>query len=252
MNKITLLSLVALLASCSTIKSYHQEDLENPWSSIGKGSSSVGMSTGWAFYGAEAEAEGQDILLNNNGTDTTTLTPRYGGALKYSRFITDNVSLGFIYEHRNFEADPVAPLEATLIAEPFSTDHFIISTRYWGSPTGNQRRWIPFSGIDLGYIPEVDFGEVQVDYPAAQNAAGVLDETINIVGSDYWTLAIVAGASYMVRPGLSLDLGAFYEWAITPGSDTLELQSPPGGGADVDVEVWPSGLILFGGLSWYF
>lgn len=251
MNKFYALCATALLASCTTLESGiqhlpgHQESLQDPWSAVKAGQTSAGFSTGWAFYGAEAEAEG---TINGNfesGTDSTTLTPRYGGALKVNHYFTDDFSLGFIYEHRNFEADPVSPLSASLVSEPFSTNHFLLSSRYWLAPTGNQKRWRPFIGLDLGYVPEVDFGEVYVDYPSP-----VQDETIQIVGSSYWTLGIVGGASYMIKPGLSLDVGAFYEWAITPGEDTLILNNL--GGSPVDVEVWPSGLIISGGLSWYF
>ena len=38
---------------------------------------------------------------------------------------------------------------------------------------------------------------------------------------------------------------------LLAGEDPLELATPPGGGT-AEVEVWPAGLILFGGLTWYF
>jgi len=248
-DSMILTAALALLASCSTTKlpaSLHSESMENPWADVGAGDWTVGGSTGWAFYGAEVEAEGVPgtDLQGESGTDTTTLTPRYGGALKVNRFITDDFSLGLVYEHRNFEADPVSPLSATLVSEPFATNHFLLSARYWGAPTGKQRRWRPFSGIDIGYVPEVDFGTVDVVYD------GLPDEQITIVGSDYWTAAVVAGASYMMKEGLAFDVGAFYEWAVTPGEDTLTLTTL--GGGQVETEVWASGLILFAGLSWYF
>ena len=255
MKNLTLPALLALLASCSTLESgivhlpMHQEDFQDPWTTVQAGDTSLGFSSGWAFYGAEVEAEGTGGVLNGDvGTDDASLTPRYGGALKLNHYFTDNFSLGLIYEHRNFEVDPVSPLSATLVADPFSTDHFLLSSRYWAAPMGTQKRWRPFVGLDVGYIPEVDFGSVAVNYPAS---APWPNESVNIVGSEYWTLGVVGGASYMLKPGLSLDMGAFYEWAITPGEDTLQLANPPGGGT-ADVEVWPGGLIVFGGLTWYF
>ena len=57
-------------------------------------------------------------------------------------------------------------------------------------------------------------------------------------------------ASYLLKDNLSLDIGAFYEWALTPGEATLTL--PNLGGAQSDVEVWPEGLILFFGMTYYF
>ena len=226
------------LSSCAS-------DLTDPWAGIGKGSTTVGTSTGWAFYGAEIEAEGTGgVLAGETGTDDPDLTPNYGAALKVNRFITDDFSLGLVYELRNFDADPIAPLSAELTADAFTTNHFLLSGRYWLSPKGDAGRWKPFVGLDLGYIPEVDFGAVDVNYPGA-----IPNEDVNIVGSSYWTLGVVAGASYMLKKGLSLDMGAFYEFALTPGEDTLTF--PNLGNATADVEVWPEGLVIFGGLTWY-
>ena len=119
---------VALLASCSTLESgiqhlpMHQEDFQDPWTTVQAGDTSLGFSSGWAFYGAEVEAEGTGGVLNGDvGTDDASLTPRYGGALKLNHYFTDNFSLGLIYEHRNFDVDPVSPLSATLVAESGET-----------------------------------------------------------------------------------------------------------------------------------
>ncbi len=51
------------------------------WSQIGEGTTTVGASTGWAFYSAEMTAAGQTgVLTGETGTDNVDLTPRYGGA----------------------------------------------------------------------------------------------------------------------------------------------------------------------------
>lgn len=232
------------LASCATIREIHLDELEDPWAEVGAGDLSLGVGSGWAFYSAEVEAEGTGgALFGETGTDRPTLTPRYGGAVKLGRYFTDDVALGLVVEHRNFEADPVMPLDAELVAQPFSTNHFLVTGRWFLQPMGPSRRIRPFLGLDLGYVPEVDFGPVDVNYPD-----DVPSDRITIVGSDYWTLAPVVGASYMLQPGLSLDIGAFYEFAVTPGEDTLVL--PGLGGATVDVEVWAEGLILFFGVNW--
>ena len=116
------------LSSCAS-------NLTDPWAGIGKGSTTVGTSTGWAFYGAKVEAEGAGgVLAGETGTDDTDLTPNYGAALKVNRFITDDFSLGLVYELRNFDADPIAPLSAELTADAFTTHDFLLSGRYWLSP----------------------------------------------------------------------------------------------------------------------
>ena len=227
-----------ILSSCAS-------NMTDPWAGIGAGATTIGTSTGWAFYGAATEAEGTGgVLAGETGTDDTDLTPNYGAALKVNHFITDDFSLGLVYELRNFDADPVAPLSAELTPDAFTTHHFLLSSRYWLKPMGNDGRWKPFVGVDLGYIPEVNFGEVDVNYPGS-----IPNENVTIVGSSYWTLGLVAGASYMLLEGLSLDMGAFYEFALTPGEDTLVF--PNLGNATADVEVWAEGLVLFGGLTWY-
>lgn len=237
--------LLAALCSCAALE-------HEPWSQIGKGTRSVGASTGWAFYRATVEAEGTSGVLApagvpETGSDSTQLTAKYGGALKLNYFVTDRLSLGLIYELRRFEADPVSPLTAELAPEDFTTEHFLFSTRYWPDPFVEGGRWRPFLGLDLGYVPGVTFDNVGVTYPAA---TGIPSERVDLEGDSYWTFAPVAGVSYLLRDNLSFELGAFYEVAFTPSEDTLTLANL--GGAQADVEVWPSGVIVFAGLTLYF
>ncbi len=242
-----------LAASCASPLQHFSEPLTAPaWSDKGEGTRSLGTSSGWAFYGAEIEAEGVsgalvDEGVPDTGTDNTDLAPRYGGAIKYGYSVTDSLSLGFMAEVRNFEADPIAPLTATLTAKPFSTYHLLLTSRYHLAPFGHEDRWRPFFGVDLGYIPGVDFGSVDVAYPAE---TGIPSEVVDIKASSYWSMGAVGGASYLLRDNLSFDMGAFYEWALTPGEKRLKLENL--GGAEADIEVWPGGLLVFFGLTWFF
>jgi hypothetical protein len=63
-------------------------------------------------------------------------------------------------------------------------------------------------------------------------------------------MAVGGGASYLLRDNLSFDMGAFYEWAFTPGKERLKLANL--GGAEADIEVWPGGFLVFFGLTWFF
>lgn len=241
-----------LMASCSTLEHFSEPLSVPAWSDKAAGTKTVGASSGWAFYGAEIEAVGANGVLvdegiPDTGTDSTDLTPRYGGAIKAGYSVTDNLALGLVAEMRNFEADPIAPLTATLTAEPFNTYHILLTSRYYLTPYGDESRWRPFVGLDLGYIPGVDFGPVNVDYPAE---TGIPTESVDIEAGSYWSLGAVAGTSFLLRDNLSVDMGAFYEWAITPAEKRLGL--PNLGGAEADLEVWPEGLLLFFGLTYYF
>lgn len=218
----------------------------SPWSQIGEGTNTVGMSSGWAFYSADMSAAGTSgVLAGETGTDNVALPPVVGGALKASHFVADNIALGGIVEYRRFDPDPASPLSATLLADEFDTVHWILTSRYFFEPFGAEDRWKPFVGVDFSYIDEVDFGSVTVDYPAP-----FPDEDVSIKAGAYTTWAFVAGASYLWSDNMTVDFGGFYEVTDKAGETTLTF--PNLGGATADVVVEPEGLILFAGLTFYF
>lgn len=217
-----------------------------PWSQIGKGTATVGASTGWAFYAADMEAAGQTgVLAGDSGSDNVDLTPRYGGALKGGYFLSDNFALGAIVELRSFDPDPAMPLSAELVAEPFETVHWLATSRYFFDPMGTSLRWKPFVGLDFSYIDEVDFGSVTVNYPAPFPS-----EEVDIVAGSYTTFSPVVGVSYLWNDHATIDMGGFYEFTDKPGEVTLTF--PNLGGATADVQVEPEGLIFFLGMTFYF
>lgn len=247
-----LLRSALLLALLGTTGCAIPELQHEPWSQTGKGTHQVGASTGWAFYGAEVHAKGKNGVLKPGGvaevgSDDTDLTPQYGGALKYSYFFTDHISVGGILELRSFEPDPVSPLSATLSTDDFQTTHLLLSGRYWFDPWERNPRFKPFVGVDLGYVPKVEFGDVTVAYPTS---TGIPNEMINVEGSSFWTLGAVAGASYLYKDNMTLDFGAFYEWTLNASKDTLTFSNL--GNSQADVRVDPEGLIFFFGVSFLF
>ena len=218
----------------------------SPWSQIGEGTTTVGVSSGWAFYGADIQAAGTSGVLEGEiGTDNVDLPPVMGGALKMGHFVADNVALGGIVEYRRFAPDPASPLSATLIPDEFDTIHWILTSRYFFEPFGAEDRFKPFVGVDFSYIDEVDFGPVEVDYPGS-----IPSESIDIKAGSYTTWALVAGASYLWNDHMTVDFGGFYEVTDKAGGTTLTF--PNLGGATADVVVEPEGLILFGGVTFYF
>jgi hypothetical protein len=221
---------------------------DEPWSHMRAGSHLVGLSSGWAFDDVTVEAEGTSGILHGEaGEDDVRLDPQYGGALKYSYMLTDEVSLGLIVEGRTFEAEGVAPLTAKLTPEEFTTFHYQLSGRYFSAPFTQHERWRGFVGLDLGFVPSVEFGNVLVEYPAA---TGIPDETLDVQAESYWSLGVVAGGQYLLTDDMTLDLGVFYEWSITPGDATLSLANL--GGAEADFEVWTRGFFPFIGVSFFF
>jgi hypothetical protein len=236
----------ASTAGCSTV----QRPLERePWSAIDTGTVAVGASTGWAVYEADVElsdTSGSPVL--GSGTDTAELDPVFGAAAKLTYFLHPQVSLGAIVERRAFDPDIVRPLASDIDADEYETYHFILSSRFFTTPLGEDRRWKAFGGLDAGYVPYVDLDATVIYAPGFQ-------ERVTLEGDGYFTLGVVGGLSYLVADRLSLEIGAFYEWSLDASEDTLTLNIPNGlGGTDanlVDGKVFPEGLIGFIGFTYY-
>ncbi len=247
-----LVPLLAALAcgSCQALK-------HEAWSQTGKGTHTVGVSSGWAFY--EADVDLTDVGNDSDdafgdapdlgsGSDTSNLQPIFGTALKYSYFVHDNVALGGLVEYRVFDAGKVAPLESEIEPDEYSTWHFLLTSRFFTNPFGHEDRLRLFGGLDLGYIPKVDL-DATVTY------APGLSERLQLQGDEYFTLGAVAGGSMLVTDNISLEFGAFYEWAIDSSDDTLILNVPNTAGGTtpntIEGEVSPFGLIFFAGATLY-
>jgi outer membrane protein W len=242
-----LLILLAGLAGggCSTIG---QPLTAEPYSEFGAGALVAGVSTGVSFNTVEAEAAGQTgVLEGRTGTDTADLENKYGGTMKLSYMATDNLQIGGALKVIHAEADPIAPLSATLSADPFDTYTFLLSSRYFFDPIGESRRWRPYVGVDLGYSLGADLGSVRVEYP---DDLMLPDEFEDIKGSPYWTLGALVGISYLVTDNLSLDMAAVYDRSITSGGSTTVYDNL--GGASADVALDQESYIIGIGLSYAF
>lgn len=247
-NHLSLLLCAALVSSCaSTLNS-------EPWSMIGEGSESITVSSGWSDYEAELKMHqdpGDSLGLGAEaeGTGTSTLEPQYGGALTYSRFLSDDVKVGVGIEYRNFDPGPVTPISSEMDGDAFGTTHYMLSSTYYLDPRGEDLRMRPFVGLMLGYVPEVPL-DVTVTY-----APGWTEET-SLVGDEYWSLGMQLGASYLVRDDVTFDFGLLYEVALDSSDGSATLNDvpppfPPGTGLPLDGEVSPGGLIFFFGVTWY-
>ncbi len=235
--------LFASLAACADLRSA-------PWSRVGAGSHTLGGSTGWAFYEADVTLEDQTgAPVLGSGSDKTDLIPVVGGALKYNYFLSDHFALGLIFELRTFDPDPVAPLESPIDADEYTSYHYLLSTRYWSDPFGEDMRFKWFGGLDLNYTPGVDL-DATVTY-----APGFV-ERVALSGDQFFTLNPVLGVSYLLQDNLSCEFGGFYEFPLDSSDDDLVLNIPNGLGGtaanDVKGSLEPQGLILFAGLTYYF
>jgi hypothetical protein len=249
-NRLTVRTAGALLAglacSCSSLGGRLDHE---PWSQTGKGTHALGASTGWAIYEAQitlADQSGNPVL--GTGTSTTDLPPIAGGAAKYNYFLTDNVSLGFIFEGRSFDPDPTAPLDSTIDADEYTSYHYLLTSRFWSEPLGDSRRWRYFGGLDINYTPGVDLDATVIYAPG-------FIERVSLSGDSFITINPVIGGSYLLADHLSMELGAFYEIPLGTSDDNLTLNIPNGLGSTepnaIAAEVEPKGLIVFVGLTYY-
>ena len=254
-----LAAILSGLVSCASLT-----DDSVAWPEDMTGENVVGISSGWAFVEADVDLENGTGPLANplfGGTDvgssTTDLEPVFGVGLKYFHYITNNWLFGFIYEHRIFDPDSTRPLNADVDIDDFGTNHFILDLRYQFDAMGKRRRFRPFVAVEFGYVPEVSAdGEARY---GAVSSLGLppTTEDIELDGDGFFTLGFVAGGSYLLRENLTFDFGAFYEFALDPTEDTLELRpfpnSPPlDGVSSYDGELLEKGLYLSAGLSWVF
>jgi outer membrane protein W len=145
---------------------------------------------------------------------------------------------------RAFEPEAGALFSDPVEFEDFQTYHFFLTSRYY-LVIEEEHRIRPFLGLDLGYIPEVKFSAT-VDY------GGGLTQNLNFEGDDYWSLGLVAGASYLLAEKLSLDYGVIYEVALDTSDDRLTLDVPGRGQVETLAELDPSGFIFFAGITMYF
>lgn len=246
------------LVSCSLV----QKDIRFPEDSTGR--NVVGISSGWAFVEADVDLEnGSGPLANPSfggtdvGSSTTDLDPVFGVGLKYLRYVSNNVLLGVIYEHRIFDPESTRPLSADVDIDDFGTDHFIVEARYQFDPMFASKRFRPFASIQFGYVPEVSAdGEVRYE---AVSALGIPETTeqIKLEGDEFFTLGFVVGGSYLLREDLTLDFAAWYEYALDPTEDQLVLDPYPNNPpldqpTTYDGELLESGFYLSLGLSWIF
>ena len=259
----TCLSLLACLGgtSCASLT-----DPDALWPEDSTGLYQFGVSSGWAFVEADVELENGTGPLANPalggnplGASTTDLDPVFGLGLKFFYYVAHNWSIGAIIEHRIFDPESTRPLNADVDIDDFGTNHFLLDLRYVMDPIGKNKRWRPFVALQLGYVPEVEADGV-VSYGDAFDGIGFPNQSENIElnGDDFFTAGAVAGAAYLLRDGLSLDMAVFYEVALDPTEDQLVLDPlPPGtpvfGSPSVyDGKLTEEGLYLSFGLSWYF
>ena len=231
------------LASCQSLN-------HDAWSQVGKGSNELVVSSGWSVYEAKVDVEGQSgALTGETGSDSTDLEPNFGMGLRYSHFVTDNWSVGLLLEYRSFDADPVMPIAAELDADDYESTHIILANRWYGSPFGEEDRWRPVAGIDVGFIPEIELD-------ATVNYGPGLSEEISVEGDSYWTVGALLGLTCLLTDNMAASFGIFYEFPLDSSDDSVVLNVPvPGVGivpSQLDAEVYPDGFIGFVGLSYYF
>ncbi len=255
-----LLTASLCMPSCASLS-----DPNAQWPEDSTGTHQFAVSSGWAFVQADVELEkGTGPLAdpalsgNPNGASTTDLDPVFGLGLRYMYYLTNNWAIGGIIEHRIFDPQSTRPLSADVDIDDFGTNHFVFDVRYVMDPVGEKSRWRPYFALQLGYVPGISADGV-VDYGDAFDGVGRpgVTEDISLDGDSFITAGALAGASYLLRDGLSFDLSMFFEKAITATEAPLILNPVPGvpvlgTESRYDGSLQEEGLYFTFGLSWYF
>lgn len=240
----------ALALVCSTSCALVSQPLDgDPWERATTGAHTLGVSSGWALYEAEVElTDTSGVPDLGRGTDTADLDPVGGFGIKYQYFVHPRIALGAIVEQRTFDPEVIAPLASDIDADDYTTYHYLLSSRFFTGPLGEDERWQAFGILDLGYINNVDLDATIIYAPG-------FVERVKLEGDSYWTLGLGGGLSYQLADRFSVEFGAFYEFALDTSDDTLTLNIPNGLGGtsanEVDGEVTPEGLIGFFTLTYY-
>lgn len=221
---------------------------DEPWSHAGPGTHVLagGAGFGWADFDMRVEGVG-GFLDGMVGTDSGDLQPEAGGRIAYQYVVSERFRIGAAAEVRHIEAEPVAPLGIGAIlpqlqAQDFTTLHLMLQPRWYSDPLPQAPRWKLFCGADLAWIPDVEL-DATIVY-----GGGVFEPT-HFDGDDYFTVAPVLGASYLVTDRWTLDFGALYEVSLGDTADDLRLLIV---NSDVRSNVTHEGLILFWNLSFHF
>ena len=93
----------------------------------------------------------------------------------------------------------------------------------------------------------IDTGVYGIFPQLGQN--GVVEHNI-ISGIEDVAIGGVAGFNYLLTDHVTIDMGAFYEYALTTADASVAFDNL--GGATADIAIRPQGLIVFMGLSYAF
>ena len=242
----SLIALVLLVASCAACRVPALR--EEPWSRVTPGTHSLGTGAGWGFVDFDMEIEATSGFLDGmTGTDSGGLNPRAGGRVTYQYVASDHLRLGLAAEVRHIRPDHVAPLGIGNIlpefrGDGFTTLHLMFQPRWMFDPLEANERWRLFCGLDLAWIPRVHL-DGDIVY-----GGGVFEPT-SFRGDDYWTIAPVVGASYLLSDRWTFDVGLLYEFSLGETEDDLFLLIV---NSDVHSTVSHEGPILFWNFNFHF
>jgi hypothetical protein len=226
------------LGACSMLE-------EEPWERSSQGHHQLTVITGTTAYEAELDASGESgPLAGQSDTTESTLDAKFGIQLEYAYHLTQAFALGAGAGVRIFDPEATTLYGASVDPDEYTSTHLFLISRYYLPSFGAEKRWRPYLGLDLGYVPSVDL-DVTVDY------GGGLTEQVDYDGSSYWSLGMRAALAYLISDALSFELGTFYELPLSTSDATFTVDIPGAGSSDVDGELSPSGFVFFLGLAWH-
>jgi len=236
---------VALVLALSGCKVPLRADLgAEPWSMTERGNWGLTGRVG-LFSDYEAES-GLDFDTNTGPVSesfTSDLVGLFGVAAGAEYFVAKDVALISGLDLRLFEPErtPGLIFEDILSAELFLALRWILPYR-WGA----EGRWRSFLETKFAVIPTTRF-----DFELDLGVPGNPNPELQFRGDPYYTLGLSSGVLYQLNDHAVAHLAAVYEWPLDRSEDVVTLNI-----ANLSVPMHntlaPEGLIVFGGVTFYF
>ena len=233
----SLLPLAALLtlSGCKSL-------LHEPWKFFRQEQQTVGVSTGWTFIHADASLDPPSSgvgPIDESDSAQFDFDTTYVAGARHEYYLADNWILGTRIEWRGYHGQTFEIANRDIAMRDYGTMHFIESLWYLFDPIDEAKRWRPFGGLELSYVPEIDF-RADVSGPDGDSAR----EKIRYRGSGLYNLGVTSGASYLWSDDTVLEVGALYEFPLGASEEQITFGDPLDPSA-TDWKLEPRGVVVF-------
>jgi hypothetical protein len=235
-------ALALCVSSCRVPLKAALED--EPWAATDAGN--WGMSNRMGLFTNHEAVSGLSFESNGgpvNESFTSDLIGLFGFAVGAEYFVAKDVSLvsGIDFRVLEPERTPGLVFDQLLSTEFFLALRWVLPYRW-----GEEGRWRTFLETKFAVIPTTRF-----DFELDLGVPGTANPELNFRGDPYTTIGLSSGVLYQLNDRAVAHLAAVYEWPLDHSEDIVTLNI-----ANFTIPmrntIEPEGLIVFGGVTFYF